>query len=411
MKKKGKIAITIAGIVLFALLGGYTYLRAKEGSSDFAIQYRIASALFAGENPYTKFLNNRYPVFLFLLIAPLSRLSLPTAVIIWYLLNLALFAWSYYLLINSLPQETPGGKPIWKILPLILILGILADNLYLGQMNILLLFLIGLTLLLHQRGKEFAAGFTLALGIALKLTPLLLLLYFIYRRRVKLTLATIISLIILLSLLPIPFLGWERNFELLSSFYQQVIKPTVSGGIGYSIGAYRHTNQSLAAFLFRLLARTPADTISGKTVYANIADLSEETISLIIKIADLIIIVLLAIFLRQRTSLKEGAFIPFFEYSLIVMAMLLISPISWISHFILLTIPYIVGSWYALKLKGRMGSLILSSLFTCFLLSSLGVSRRLQSYSPLFLGTIILFSSFLFVLIRERKLQSEEQAR
>src|SRR5213592_3578005 len=82
---------------------------------------------------------------------------------------------------------------------------------HLGQPTLVLLALMLGAFLSLRHGQEILAGALVALAVAIKAFPLLAIFYFVYRRCWTATISLIITLVILLFLLPIPFRGWPRT--------------------------------------------------------------------------------------------------------------------------------------------------------------------------------------------------------
>ncbi len=82
---------------------------------------------------------------------------------------------------------------------------------HLGQPSLVLLALmLGAFLSLRHR-RQFLAGALIAVAAAIKAFPLLAIAYLIYRRYWTAAAAVLVSLIVLLLILPIPFRGWQRT--------------------------------------------------------------------------------------------------------------------------------------------------------------------------------------------------------
>jgi hypothetical protein len=191
-------------------------------------------------------------------------------------------------------------------------------HLKIGQSSLLVLLLLSICLAMLLRGKDLAAGLALSGAILLKLTPALLLGLLAIRGRWKAAGAAIAG-VVLLSLASVPIVGWEAQ----ATYFTRMV-PCLSAGTAF------HPNQSLNGFLTRVL---------GFGDYRK-ADLSAEY-PVPRMAAVLVGLVLVALSLHavwrwrrdQRPSVIEDGF------ATLVLASLLVSPISWEHHYVSALIP------------------------------------------------------------------------
>lgn len=99
-----------------------------------------------------------------------------------------------------------------------------------------------------RRGRDGLAGVFLALGICLKLTPALFILYWLWQRQWKLVGATGAALAAMI-LIPALFTGWEFFATCMATWWGELIGPSL-GGAWYPY----HINQSLPAMVGRLFS-------------------------------------------------------------------------------------------------------------------------------------------------------------
>jgi alpha-1,2-mannosyltransferase len=144
------------------------------------------------------------------------------------------------------------GRPEFTILALCLVAFLalpFRGNLLVGQINFMVLAFIASCFFLYFTGKsELSAGVFLGLAAAIKVTPALLLAFFIARRRYRALLGCLLSIAALtgVSLLPGGMPYWEHFFDFLPSMYY--------GGAVEGLGlAHGISNISTAGFFLRLL--------------------------------------------------------------------------------------------------------------------------------------------------------------
>jgi hypothetical protein len=123
----------------------------------------------------------------------------------------------------------------------------------------------------------------------------------------------------------------------------EIVSPFVTQGtIAEGITGFRHTNQSLSAFLYRFFTETPAD---GRNFYVNFMSISYETVDLIMKVFKVLILLGLMYICRAPMNNRKDARLPM-ELSLVAIATLYLSPISWINHYIVMILPYGTAFYY-----------------------------------------------------------------
>lgn len=221
------VAGVVAATVGRWVIGAVIFLAAPKHQVDFAIYYAAALALH--HNPHANIYDLAllratarmapgafipdfpylYPPVLALLLQPLTLVAPRTAALIWTLFNLFLWLASTILLVDWIDRPlrgadadmTAGGlprrAPLWRwrqlpaatrlamLLAALLALGYVAldHTVFIGQVSGLILFLILLVPWLLQRRRAYLAGAVLALAVAIKLFPIVLIAYFVARRQ------------------------------------------------------------------------------------------------------------------------------------------------------------------------------------------------------------------------------------
>ena len=146
-----------------------------------------------------------------LLALPLARLDYPDAVLVWNLVSLATFlaALAIVARVLSVPRSLilPGAA-------LITFCHSVYGNLYLGQLTLVLVFLVTAVWALDRSGRPGAAGPLLGLAMAIKVFPAYLLVYFALQRRFW-TLVTAVVTFTLLNFVAVVVLGWNSYEDYL----------------------------------------------------------------------------------------------------------------------------------------------------------------------------------------------------
>lgn len=265
-------------IILFAvLLANYLFtivdsLRADEITAlDFMGYYNAATAINQRDNPYTYYqqvddflalgiFRYGYPPTFATLLTPLASQSIVTAQRIWLVANQVFFVVAALLSIKACNCRFS----FWQLLLIgCLMLGFypIYPNLKLGNVSMLLYMIVAMTFWFWQKGNRILAAVCLALGITLKLIPILLALYFLWKREYLLVLiAALLS--VLFVALPDLLLGTTMLEYYVINFFQIVdvldIKPA------------HIDNQSLYGFFARLWYWvTQTETISEALGWLN----------------------------------------------------------------------------------------------------------------------------------------------
>lgn len=134
-----------------------------------------------------------YPPIFYLLIVPFSHLNYSLATAFWIVINLSALVLTLYLIFSALNIKI---KSVPFFLSLILILNYypLMILLQAGQIDLITLSFVMLTFYFSQRNNDLAGSFFLTLAIICKIFPLVLLLYFLLKKRYKLIMGTLLFL-------------------------------------------------------------------------------------------------------------------------------------------------------------------------------------------------------------------------
>jgi hypothetical protein len=396
------IAFLWANMVRRALKGGGSQYDDFLGFSRDLVWERIDvyQAYAFEETSITK-----YPPFFGLLFAPLVPLPVWLGASIWFLLSLGLATAATWLGVRTV-EERPGvteGRPaLFYVLPFVLASGIIGSNLETAQVNIFMLFFICLALYAFKRGADLSAGLSLGLVTALKLTPGLFIVYFLYKRAWRVVAGGVLGLAACWIGLSLPVLGPDHWAATMTGWWGDLIPYLRKGLLAEGIPGFRHTNQSFSAVFHRLFTETPAG--AGRSdFYLNVASLSYAAAGVVVRVVSAAILIGLVWLCRTPTG-DRGRLGLSLEYSLVFIATLIISPVSWINHYVALLFPFAAGVYYvATRPADRPGRRVMFwALALAFVLVSSSASRLMQAFSLPFLGAAILFVAMAYALIGER---------
>lgn len=327
------IACTVAICVVSA--------RRAESSSDFRDFWRTAGHLReTGQISNELGVHNYLPFFpIFML--PWSFLPLPVAIVLFNLLSCASFAGTV-LIVEVLLNERLGRRPraatyaaIGLMLPYAWSCGVL------GQLALLLTFLVVMAWLLALRGNEYPAGVALGLAALIKLFPGLLIIFFAVRGRWRVCIAALAVILILGVCAPWSVLGWKGAVESHKKFRDTALNDHSARNTIFAEKPpkTKYNNNALPMVLRRLLSPTDYDPHEEKQPsYANIVRLPAAAIwALYLIIAAAAVTVALAAGVLGRRSWPPLD-LPSFESSSAQFGVwcalaLLITPLLW-THYL-----------------------------------------------------------------------------
>lgn len=365
-------------------------ITAVKRGGDLESYLRASRRLAAGENIYVdEIFPYMYPPFLAFLLTPLVFVSLGAAKLLWYLGNI-LFIFLSFILLFKLVRPESGKRFLLTFLSLLFTLRFLSDSTHRGQVNIMILLLCVLTLYFFSRKKLCWAALFLAMAIAIKLTALLLLGYFLFKRKFRFCGLTTVCLIFVL-LLPMVSAGFSQNIYALKQY------PTVAANI------YDHDklNQSLHNAMLHLFH--PIAIKDNSSIH--VLKLEEA----LIKWLTYMLILAMALFsaLKFKGNSGDSGMVFNIEFAIVITLMLLFSPVSRKDHFVTLLIPYFFYFHFLLDpsffKQIRNKKFLLACLLASFLLSSATVETVvgnlandvLESYFCVTWGTIMLWIGLL----------------
>ncbi len=387
-----KISFLTLLLTFIILLSGL-YFAGRSGanphiySNDFNVYYFAAREIIEGRTPYDHSLGAWTPYLYLPLLAevlvPLAWLPLPLAAYLWFLISAVsslIAARMSALLAESELSASPASesRPSQKnrlnilliALALITLVRFILDNFDYGQVNTVVTALVVAHLYFYATNKKPASMIAFALAATLKLTPLIFLGYHLARGRWKFAVASAALFVALTTVSFAPF--GSRADDAFTTFY----KRTVQNEQGFNF-AY-HGNQSLRAAIERIKGNEEVIDPSSRLTTVTGA-----------------VLLLLALFVAFRTQSEIAASTPFFCLAVIL------SPLSWKQHFVILILPitFLIGE--ALKEDEKRRKILLFSLlalvFALFTLTSpklIGVAAAewCDAHSLIFIGAMMLYA-------------------
>jgi hypothetical protein len=334
-------------LLLLCLFAGLSiaYFREKVHDNRSAVlrwQEQILS-MEAGDDPYERF-NYPNPPIMAMMLTPLAHLPPPAFALGWFYLKVLMVLLCFYWVIRML-DDRDVPFPRWaRNLAVALSLTPVVNDLTHGNVNIFILFTIVSGLYSYHRNRNALGGIMLALGAACKVTPILFLPYFVWKRAWRMVAAILVGLVLFLWLIPGAALGWQRNHELLASWSRQMVAPFLVEGVVTS----EHNNQSLPGLATRMLSHSPSfseynwsENTSRPLEWHNVLDLDRPLVSWIVKSCMLgFAVVVVWVCRTPLTERKNWRTIA--EFGIVLLGMLLFSERTWKHHCVTFLLPIAV---------------------------------------------------------------------
>jgi Glycosyltransferase family 87 len=272
----------------------------------------------------------KYPPFAALVFQPLAVFPLQVAGALFSLLNLILWVVAVYLtreiVARTFPERNPSTLPL--VLAVLFTAQLFLDNFHHAQMNevTFVLVLLGIHAYLHERDLRAAAY--LVAATAIKITPIFFVAWLVIRGRRRAVLA-VPPLALACVLLPLLVRGPATGAAELVEYYHVFLEGHQHGDLSQYTA-----DQNLAAFVNRMtLQQADAEHVSYRYLPT-----SERTAQLTYRV---LWAAVLLIFLAKLTLLRiRRAPLSAFELSLVFLAALLLSPITFLAHLVSLLFVY-----------------------------------------------------------------------
>jgi glycosyl transferase family 87 len=351
---------------LIVLAGTFTRMRGQWRGRDFSDKYESAWALRHGIDPYPIDLApiasqlgmetgglihaSDTPTFL-LCFEPLTYLRPRPAFWTWTAINACALAVAMYLLLAH--RRGLSARTAWLLAGLILMSAPLNLNFYWGQSQLIILMLLACAMRAMERERDGAGGLLIAAAALLRAYPILLLGYFVLRRKWR-ALAFAIAGIGVGLLATVAMLGLAQTVSYMRG---------AAWVTGYSMMS-RVDNLSLGPFLSRTFW-----AITG-TAPGSSGDWVRRAVVAIAELAVLGIAI--------RATLADASLDdPDWRiYSLWIATAIMLSPVGWHHYLVLLAIPFV--QMVAAAGDGRSNSRAIWMAAMCYVLSavSLRVANR-----------------------------------
>src|SRR5947207_4264062 len=411
----GKLALSaLSGILLaFSAARFLLPLAAPHAprADDFQDYLFAAQQIAAGGDPYANFISNHvpwdwslssgylYPPAFAVTLIPLAWVGNDLAVRIWLFVCQAAVLASLVIVYRVI--GAPRRAELLAVFAVLTTFFPLANSVFAGAMNSVLLLLLTGAWACWQRRQDIAGGVLVGAAAIFKLFPLALLPYLVWRRHWKLVGAVCLT----------GLLGLAAGLVVTSLdhniYYFRDMLPHLAAGTGY------RENQSLAGFTARICQPSTADA-GGSAGWCG-------------RLLDWPLILLLVVVVLRATSRASRSGL---EFGLAVSALPLISSVTWSFHLVILILPIVLLIRLAFTgALSRVAGRVLIAAWLCF--SVLAAPHYLLIVHPLppwpgvldvmpmgltrltgeayFIGTVIIFASVWVALRNEHRTETADR--
>lgn len=327
-------ALYVAGAA--ALVG--IYLKSVKGTldrNDGYDYYVAARALLSGEDPSAASIAEigyiTYPPSAVLFFAPFAALGHTGFAVVWNALNAALVLVIPALALGAMTGRVRGHPVWWYLLPALASFRILETNATLSQSNLVIGAWCMLGIYFLRRARPGWAGLAIAVGAAIKVTPGLFGVYFLWRRRWGAAAAAAGGAILFFGLLPALVHGPRelvRQYETWRYYANALVNPPPKQ---YD---YAH-GQSVKSAMLRLLTKSNARKPGKGPYYVNVLELDAAAVKRVAPALSLAVLAVLLAVCRNPVAPREAPG-PYLEMGLVLVAMLLMSPYVRKAHYAVL---------------------------------------------------------------------------
>ena len=269
---------------------------------------------------------------------------------------------------------------IIMLVAILFILRFLVLNIDRSQVNIIILMLLLFFSYCLVNKKEASAGIYLGIAIAFKLTPVIFLIYLLFKKKLKALFSAIVTFAALL-ILPVFRWGIEHNKELINGWL---------GALGATLPSeyIQHKNQSLMAAISRLF--------SGNSDIA-LLNLSQAHLTALIMCVYAIFLITLVYIIVKSVRRPEGEAV-IYDLALFFAVMTVLSPVGTKTTFVYMILPLglLIKEAFSAGLKNKVINMGLLAYVSLVYLNSSDIigdlSVTLHKYSLMTLSILIVYA-------------------
>ena len=255
------LALLLTLVILFGIWVEFRGAFAHKRMTDIGPYLRAAWAVRAGGDIYAITDDHGrhyvYPPLFAILMTPFADppqgidrngyLPYEVSVGLWYVLTLIIGVAGVSILARVIeypPRKLISGmgrrfsRQWWalRVVPLLILLPAIGRSQMRGQVGLLVAFLLCCMVASILDGKRFRAGLWLSGAISIKLIPVLLLVFPLWRRDWRMLSGSLLGLVMGLIIVPVIMLGPQRTVDSYASFYQGTLVAGLKGDTGGRAG-------------------------------------------------------------------------------------------------------------------------------------------------------------------------------
>lgn len=401
-----------AGLAIFVVLVLAFGVVAANTSVDFSVYHRAATQvldgdfalypaeLAAGQTPDTTHYFRAAPAIAWLFV-PFALLPLQVASYVFFVLKVVGLA--AIVVMTTRMADVPSSRG-WQIAAGATLAagGFVVEELRYGNAHVLVLVALVCALYLIRQGRVLLPAALIAISIAIKVTPLLLVPYFVLTRRLKAALATL-ALVAALLLLPAALVGVDANGQLVDGFVASA-----------SQMADQPRNHSLRGVILRYLTSAVPEAAGYPRLI--LLNLSTREATLIWLTLCLAVTAVLIAAVRRHTMSGDASLL---KDSLVIVAMLILSTHTQRIYFSALFFPCCVlmallvkrpDAWSERPIRWTLGALSIAGTVLPIVLPGRRLSLAYEMASPYLLLSLILFGVIVFLIHRSDHFSAPEAA-
>jgi hypothetical protein len=399
--------------IVFSAVPLLHYFRGRS-IMDYKLWYDTGKHVLAGDEIF--FLHNgkydfMYPTPCAIFLAGASLLG--QAGLILFLVAINSVSWFISAqLAAKLAADQSGSrvKNAWLYLvPSLLVIIYIWSSYHLGQASLVLLALMLGALVALRSKREIFAGALVAIAAAIKAFPVIVIVYFIYRRHWKTVASLAVTLLFLLLVVPAPFRGFERTWHDLEKWSVGMLKYSPSGIAQRPKRSQNWKNQSLVSVANRLLRRVDADAASAPHTpkYVNFTDLQFAAVNAVITgVALGLGVLFIAVMPQRQMRTTESDAI---EFALLLLMVLMVTPLAFGYLFSWLMLPFAVVTQRVLT--GKSSTVLWWSVSALAVLAlAIPFPRAAQMYGNTFFAALLLFIGLSIELLRCKRAELQRRA-
>ncbi len=403
---------------LLALLVILFLVKEAKGNGDFKVFLEASKLIFSGENPYQNWIfvdEGSYALYFYsplwvVFLCPLTLLDPFFANLLWLSLSVAFTLRCFQLFRSHLTGLKISAKQVNAIMGISLLLSLrfIIHNLEMIQMTLFLLWGCLESMNLIREKKSLLGAGILALIINVKILPIVVLPYLIYRGYFKAFFLSC-TFLLLSFLLPAIVFGWDANVYYHQEWWKAINPQQMDHLFESALGPH-----SLTALIPSLFTAT-----EGVLPYSrNLFSYSVETVIMLTQVLQVILILsVLLVFVKRPFKNENDQFIHLKELSYLLLLIPLIFPhqqkyafvMAWPAQVYLVAL--LVKKWND---KSRKDVLLVALLIASFVLMTLStdgligksLNQITQHYKFITWGSLCLvFAFFLNGNIHQQQLK------